>query len=197
MAKFTNVLTCSLQWKPLHFTNDKMKEVKEEEQKYLRSYCTCVYLPRADSAGVSWNQSFDLKDRPCVVISQQYRNSQDCNYALCYGIPIVTEAWLGLLSVKLNACWKKSPDWEDSFDVPSVDADGVRPTLEPHLKNRQSLSLWKADRSRQEMWSEWIVLELKKPKGVRWPEECAADVRPSWMLDTTRLWVLFWKRWTF
>lgn len=34
-------LTFSLQWKPLHFTNDKMKDVDDAEREHLRKYCEC------------------------------------------------------------------------------------------------------------------------------------------------------------
>lgn len=107
-----------------------------------------------------------MNDLPDVVVSETYRNSQDCNYAMCYGIPIVTHAWLQLLGFKVKACWKKTADSEDSFRIPSPESEEVRPKLDPALKNRLSLSFWKPDPSRRHMWSKWNVLELKKPRGV-------------------------------
>lgn len=50
--------------------------------------------------------------------------------------------------------------------MPSFDSEDVRPALDPLLKNRQNLGLWRADPARRRMWSKWNVLELKKPKGV-------------------------------
>lgn len=115
---------------------------------------------------MSWNEAFDRNDRPDVVISEQYTNSQACNYALCNGIPIATPAWQQILGYKLKACWKKNADSQDSFQMPSATSDDVRPHLDPVMKTRQSLGLWRPDPARRTMWSKWHVLELKKPKGV-------------------------------
>lgn len=143
---------------------------------------------------MSWNQSFENKDLPDAVISTLYRNTQDCNFAMCYGIPIVTPSWLQLLEARLKSCWKKSADSQDSFRVPPFDSDDVRPAVDHLLKNRQDPRLWVPDPARRHMWSKWKVLELKKPRGVSSLLRCASNIRLCSTLVIILQWELTSKR---
>jgi hypothetical protein len=121
----------------------------------------------AEFAGIAKTDKFEPKNPPNLVISDLYKNSGDCNNAICYGIRILLPVYLDDLEKRLNACWRIPADSQDSFGFPNVEDKKYRPGLEPGLpKSRSVVSAWLPDSSRKQLWKGWKVAALKTNKFV-------------------------------
>lgn len=113
--------------------------------------------------------SWTLKTDPetDVVISEEYSNAVNPSLAVCYGIDIVTPAWLQALNIRLKVCWKKNADWEDSWEMPDVKNPGFVPKLKDGLPpHRADLAAWRVDPANRILFSQYSVIGLVGPKKV-------------------------------
>ena len=181
----------SVRWEQLHISYDKMKNEEEEFTAGLRKCCESSYNNshcQANASGVSWTAVFQPTDPAEIVVSGAYKSSQDCYFAVCYGLPIVSEQWLYTLENRFRACWKKVADSEDSFSLPDAQDERFRPPLDPSLRNTSAtLGFWIPRPGNRTLFNGWHVIGLKTTKvGF---ESCAAlTPRPSRTSGTTSPW---------
>lgn len=120
-----------------------------------------VYFP-AHPPGIPWSASFDTDDIPDLVVAAAYKSSIDCNYAVCYGVRIVLPTYLDNLLARLEACWRRIADSQDSFTLPDAASSDFQPNLDSGLPNlRSEIRCWLPDRGRRELWKGWTVMGLK------------------------------------
>lgn len=113
--------------------------------------------------------SYNLKTDPDtdVVIAEELSNAVNPSLAVCYGINIVTPAWLQALSIRLKVCWKKNADSEDSFVIPDVSNPDYQPKMKEGLPaHRADLGSWRIDKSNRTLFSKYAVVGLVGPKKV-------------------------------
>ncbi|ORX41292.1 hypothetical protein BD324DRAFT_613998 [Kockovaella imperatae] len=140
----------TVHWESIDLCYDKFKDESEGTMQLLRDYC------------IPWTQSFDAATPPSLVLSLTFKNTTECNLAVCYGVQIVTPAYLLALTQKLNACWKLVADHQDSFSIPSADLPNFQPTLDPSLpKSRALIDCWLPDQKRRTLFAGWKILGLR------------------------------------
>lgn len=136
----------------------------------LRRYCKPAIYQRSsgclvDKLGIPWKTVYKpaeetIIDHPTVVLSPTYKSTLDCNYAVCYGVRILTPSYLPALIGAVDSSWKKIADSQDSFSLP--DENNFLPTLDPKLPNtRNDVAVWLPDPDRQNLYKGWTILALK------------------------------------
>nr|XP_018266236.1 uncharacterized protein I303_00211 [Kwoniella dejecticola CBS 10117]OBR88394.1 hypothetical protein I303_00211 [Kwoniella dejecticola CBS 10117] len=138
------------EWKEFSIQHDKMRDESAEVKQLLTQYC------------IAWTQSFDISARPSIVLSAQFRSNIECNYAVCFGIRIVTPSYLHALIGRFKICWKKMADSQDSFTLPDQESEEYRPDFDTALPaSRNDPQAWLPDPSRETLFKEWKVLGLR------------------------------------
>lgn len=121
------------------------------------------------NTGLSWTEAFDVDDPPEVVIAAALKSSHDNNLAVCYGIPIVTPAWLSMLSMRLRACWKTVADSQDSFEVPSTSDPDYEPPMDDSMKKvkvRSDPAAWRPKKANRTLFKGWKAIVMRSAKRV-------------------------------
>lgn len=110
------------------------------------------------------SSSLDPNVRPDVLVSPALTPNNDCTYAVCYGVPIVTPAWLQMFAAKLRACWKKAADSQDSYSMPDTSNVAYEPPLDPDAakKQRGDRRAWRTDRENRFLFSGYRVVGISK-----------------------------------
>ncbi|ORY23559.1 hypothetical protein BCR39DRAFT_549174 [Naematelia encephala] len=154
-------------WKDLHIQYDKMKDQSDQVRDTLNRYC------------ISYTLAFDINDKPTYVLSPALRNNPDCNYAVCYAIRILLPLYLDTLISRLNACWRKIADSQDSFSLPDADETRFQPALDPAVQNiRSDVEQWLPHEARPTLFRGWKVLGLRAkitPPEKRYLQAMGAD----------------------
>ncbi|WWD22759.1 hypothetical protein CI109_107252 [Kwoniella shandongensis] len=166
---FSEDVWFTTEWKDLSLQYDKMKDESDQVRDVLRTYC------------IAWTQAFEINNRPDYVLSTYLRSSLDCNYAVCFGVPIVLPSFLEALIGRLHACWKKMADSQDSFTLP--DENEYQPEFDPHPStalpaSRKERRTWLPDKSRETLFSGWKVMGLRgrvAPQEKRYVVAMGAD----------------------
>lgn len=112
--------------------------------------------------GISWTQTFDLNDKPTLVLSSTYKSNPDCNYAVCFAIRILLPSYLSALLTRLRACWRKLAASQDSFSLPDETDETFQPVLDATLpKSRADVACWLPDEGRVGLFEGWKLIGLK------------------------------------
>lgn len=156
--------TLSAHWEPIHFSYDRIdaepdEATKQETQEALRKYC------------ISYTKEFQADDRPHIVVTEDYRGSNDCLSAVIFGTPMVSPKWLEMLMSRLRVCWRKVADAQDSFVVPNfADDDNYEPKWDParnSLKAAQAhKDFWMPPRDNSELWSKYLVIGVRTKRNL-------------------------------
>ncbi|KAK8844689.1 hypothetical protein IAR55_006538 [Kwoniella newhampshirensis] len=152
---FTEDLWFTTEWKDLSLQYDKMKDEPDQVKETLWSYC------------IPWTLAFEVNDRPNYVLSTYLRSNLDCNYAVCYGVPIVVPTFLEAVIGRLRACWKKMADSQDSFSLPDQDdPHRFQPEFDPTPTSalpasRKEKRNWQPERSRETLFQGWKTMGLR------------------------------------
>lgn len=117
-------------------------------------------------SGIPHLSTFEETSPPDLVISPSFKSSTPTNYAVCYGVRILLPLYLETLQDRLNACWKKVADSQDSFGLPDQELDMFQPTLDAALPNtRRGTECWIPDKRRKTLFKGWKIFGLR-PKVV-------------------------------
>ncbi|WWC67234.1 uncharacterized protein I206_101141 [Kwoniella pini CBS 10737] len=148
--KISEGLWFTAEWREFSIQYDKMKDESAEVRQLLTQYC------------IAWTQTFDTSSRPTLVLSALYRSNVECNYAVCFGIRILTPSYLHAFISRLKACWKKMADSQDSFALPDRDAEAFQPEFDNALPtSRKDPQVWLPDEKRETLFKGWKFLGLR------------------------------------
>ena len=153
-------------WEPVSICYDKMRDESEDLKEMLRRYCECQATPLSGSLtlslGISWTQTFEAASPPTLVLSQTFKNTTECNSAVVSATHILLPAYLQGISHRLNACWKKIADSQDSYSLPPFDDPLYEPELDAGLPNtRRMKEMWLPDERRRTLFKGWKITGLR------------------------------------
>lgn len=134
---------------------------------------------------MSW--TFKTESDTDIVISEELNNASNPSLAVCYGVPIVTPAWLQMLKHRLKVCWKKNADSQDSFELPRpTDEDFVPKMKEGIPGHRADPGGWRISPTNRTLFSKFLVIGLVGSKKVSYsvtraltPEHERVSLRPG------------------
>ncbi len=167
----------SAEWQDLQIAYDGFKNEAENFKDGLRKFCELRLVYRRLTAGVSWTLKPDANTD--VVVADELSTATNPSLAVCYGVPIVTPAWLTLLSSRLKVCWKKNADAQDSFLVPDL-VEEFTPKMKEGLQaHRADPGSWRSDPANRTLFEGYCVIGLMGPKKVSSSSCTFADSRLS------------------
>ncbi|KAL7420219.1 hypothetical protein Q5752_005186 [Cryptotrichosporon argae] len=144
-------------WQPLHVVYEQIASMENSEKVrgVLQDY------------GVVYSGSFSLEQEPDFVITETFKSTVACNYAVCRAVRILRPNWLATLTYKLAGCWKQSPDGDDSFALPDINDPQYQPRVDGTLPAMRNMTNdWLPDPRRKTLFEGWWCLALKAKPAI-------------------------------